>query len=263
MKPNFMNTDSSKRSKLRGRGVRYLLSSLALIAVAGVLGVTAYADAPDPKLPPQTPTAQVIGVTHDDKGTPSTADDTTTITVTGGWVWTTHHSDCNTDRAGAGFAVDWNDPDDPGFVVTTLNGITSDVGSSVAANGNAIDNVVHPTPGAAQLGGTGKDTDVATPTQWAQWRGGCGTFTRDIGGDSSFDPEGIWGPRAHVLDGNGVDTGPQLGIKHTYKDTAIANGLQICALMYDVHTGTAPDDNGGVGITNKASEITAGGSNHN
>jgi hypothetical protein len=263
MKPKFMNTDSTKQSMLQGRGVRYLLSSLALFAVASILGVAALADAPDPKLPPQTPTAQVIAVTHNDQGTPSTADDTTTVTVTGGWVWTTHHSDCNTDRAGAGFAVDWNDPDDPGFVVTTLNGVTIDVGSSVAVNGNAVDNVVHPTPGAVQFGGSGKDTDVALPSQWALWRGGCGTDTRDLGGDSNNDPEGIWGPRAHVLNASGVDTGSQTGITHTYRDTSIANGLQICALMYDVHTGTAASHNGGVGITNKASEITAGGSGHN
>src|SRR5262245_54276853 len=172
MKPNS-HTDSKKRLKSRDRGFRYLLSTLALIAIAGFLGVTAWADAPDPKLPPQTPTSQVIAVTHDDKGTATTADDTTTVTVKGGWVWTTHGTDCNTDRAGAGFAVDWNDPDDPGFVVTTLNGVTIDVGSSVAINGNAVDNVVHPTPGAVQFGGAGKDTDVAVPSQYQLLPGGC------------------------------------------------------------------------------------------
>src|SRR5262245_65058452 len=172
MKPNSKLSESMS-SMLRDRGVRYLLSFLALCAVAGVLGAGAMADAPDPKLPPQSPTSEIVSVTHDDKGTPTTADDTTKVTVRGGWVWPTHHSDCNTDRAGAGFAVDWNDPDDPGFVVTTLNGVTIDVGSSVAINGNAVDNVVHPTPGAVQFGGAGKDTDVAVPSQYQLLPGGC------------------------------------------------------------------------------------------
>src|SRR5690349_11844960 len=131
---------------------RYLLSALAAAATAGVAVAAALGDAPDPKVAPQTPSL-TVKVTHDD------AARTTTVTVTGGWVWTTHSTDCNTDRAGVGFAVDWHDPDDPGYHVTTLDGASIDVGSSLTVNGNTVDNVVHPTPGALQFGGAGKEVD--------------------------------------------------------------------------------------------------------
>jgi hypothetical protein len=239
---------------------------LVLLAAtfAGVLVVQALADAPDPKIPPQSPSTSVVSVTHDDKGTPDPSDDTTTVTIKGGWVWTTHNKDCNLDRAGVGFAVDWNDPDDPGFHVTTLNGDSIDVGSSLAVNGNSVDNVVHPTPGTTSLGGAGKETDVANPTQYQLWRGGCGTFTF-VNTDGSKDSEGIWGPRSHVLDASGADTGAQSsGISHTYKDTTIGQtGIKMCALMYDVHSGTTPSNGGGVGIPKEAKEVTAGGSGRN
>src|SRR5262249_9315702 len=45
-------------------------------------------------------------------------------------------------------------------------------------------------------------------------------------------------------------------LQHVYPSTA--DITQVCALMYDVHTGTAAADNNGVGITNKSSEVTAG-----
>jgi hypothetical protein len=245
------------------RRPRYLLSVLLAAAFAGVLVVQALADAPDPKIPPQTPSTSVVSVTHDDKGTADESDDTTTVTIKGGWVWTTHNKDCNLDRAGAGFSVDWNDPDDPGFHITTLNGDSIDVGSSLAVNGNTVDNVVHPTPGAAQLGGAGKETDVANPSQYQLWRGGCGTFTY-VDPATGRDSEGIWGPRSHVLDASGADTGAQTGISHTYKDTTVAQtGIKMCVVMHDVHSGTSASNGGGVGIPKDAREITAGGSGRN
>jgi hypothetical protein len=216
----------------------------------------ALADAPDPKIPPQTPSAKVIHVTH------NAAAGTTTVTVTGGWVWTTHGKDCNTDRAGVGFAVDWNDPLDPGFPVATLpDGRPVDVGSSLAVNGNSVDDVVHPTPGTAAFGGSADETDVATPSQYRSWRGGCGSFSFDdpAGG---LAPEGTWGPRSHVLDAAGTDGGAQDGISHTYKDASIAQGIDICVIAYDVH-GTSAKANGGVGVPGGAKEITAGGPGHN
>src|SRR5579862_2256086 len=241
--------------KRRGRRHSFA-AALAVVLAAGMAATAALADSPDVKIPPQTPSTTVVSVTHP---TPTT----TTVTVKGGWVWTTHNSDCNTNRAGVGFAIDWNDPNDPGFHVTTLNGVSVDVGSTLAVNGNTVDNVVHPTPGDAAIdGGGGEETDVATPSQFALWRGGCGTDTYNFNG--KLEPQGIWGPRAHVLNAAGtLDSGSQPGISHTYLNSAIANGINICALTYDVHPGKTPTQNGGVGIPGKASEITAGGTGHN
>ena len=36
---------------------------------------------------------------------------TVTIYVRGQWWWDSHNADCNTDRAGAGVGIIWNDPD--------------------------------------------------------------------------------------------------------------------------------------------------------
>src|SRR4051794_37260444 len=43
---------------------------------------------------------------------------TVTVYVQGQWNWYSHGNDCNTDRAGAGVGVIWNDPTEPGFTVT-------------------------------------------------------------------------------------------------------------------------------------------------
>jgi hypothetical protein len=258
------------------RRYRILVSALLALAILGIFVMAVAADAPDPKLTPPP----VVSVTH--QGSGATA--TTTVTVTGEWLWSTHHSDCNFNRAGVGFAVDWNDPTQPGNHVTfldlngdgvitkTLNGPDDiSVGAAAANERNPADNVVHPTPGQVVIDskgrvvadGTGKETDVALPSQYALWRGGCGTFTRDVNGDGVKDPEGVWGPRNHVLDATGADTGAQAGISHTYLDVSVVeSGITICALMYDVH-GKSPSDNGGVGIPNGVKEITAGGGGHN
>src|SRR5579864_2749010 len=69
-----------------------LAAVLCLTAAA-----TAAADAPDP-IPSATQGTVV-----------QNSDGTFTLTVHGQWQWTTHHSDCNKDRAGVGYAVAWND----------------------------------------------------------------------------------------------------------------------------------------------------------
>jgi hypothetical protein len=258
------------------RRYRYLTSALLALTITGVVVVAALADAPDPKIPSQNPSFTFPNITT----APGPTAGTTRVTVTtdssttAGWVWTTHHKDCNTDRAGAGFAVDWNDPSDPGFHVTTLNGDSIDVGSTSTANGNTVDNVVHPTPGtrvSSTVDGTGKETDVETPSQYTNWRGGCGTFTRDLNGDGIKDPEGDWGPRAKKFVGTttfGSTTGSvtainETGISHIYLTADVQRGITICAIMYDVHSGKTPVQNGGVGIPKGASEVTAGGSSRN
>ena len=72
-----------------------------------------------------------------------------TVTISGTWAWTTHHSDCNTDRAGVGIAIDWNDPAQPGNVVTTLNGTLIDVGTP---SDNAVHNLSGGTGGGFTCG---------------------------------------------------------------------------------------------------------------
>ena len=42
---------------------------------------------------------------------------TVTVYVRGQWNWYSHNSDCNTDRAGAGVGIIWNDPTEPGYTV--------------------------------------------------------------------------------------------------------------------------------------------------
>ena len=75
------------------------------------------------------------------------ASDGHTVTISGTWAWTTHHSDCNQDRAGVGIAIDWNDPNAAGNHVTTLNGTSIDVGTP-------SDNNVHTTSGGTGTGFT-------------------------------------------------------------------------------------------------------------
>jgi hypothetical protein len=77
----------------------------------------------------------------------SVSSDGHTVTITGSWAWTTHHSDCNKDRAGVGIAIDWNDPAQAGNPVTTLNGVMIDVGTP-------SDNNVHNTSGGTGSGFT-------------------------------------------------------------------------------------------------------------
>src|SRR4051794_40242829 len=96
--------------------VKQVLRSGALALVAAlVVPAMAAADAPDIT----AANATVAG---------------NTVTINGSWAWTTHHSNCNTDRAGVGIAIDWNDPKEPGNLVTTLNGVQIDVGTPTDNN---------------------------------------------------------------------------------------------------------------------------------
>ena len=115
-------------------GAVAVLSALAFPALAA-------ADAPDV-------TANSMSATSVQNGS------TVTVTVSGAWQWTTRHSNCNTDRAGVGIAIDWNDPNQPGNVVATLDGVPIDVGAAVANALNPADNAVHPTTGAVFSCGT-------------------------------------------------------------------------------------------------------------
>src|ERR1700759_980761 len=102
----------------RPRLRRFCLVALLALVAGGVPAVTARADAPDVKVttpapgqhPYQTGTATV-----------DTATGHVTVTMSGGWSWPTHGADCNTNRAGAGVAVNWFDPQDRGFHVAYFN----------------------------------------------------------------------------------------------------------------------------------------------
>ena len=73
--------------------------AIGLAAVAATLWAgQALADAPDP----------VVSQTHLVGQPVHNPDGSITVTIAGGWQWTTHHSDCSTDRAGVGYAIAWN-----------------------------------------------------------------------------------------------------------------------------------------------------------
>jgi uncharacterized repeat protein (TIGR01451 family) len=211
--------------------LRVLLLALFALAFAAA---PAWADAPDP----------IPSATHGTLVTNS--DGSRTLTVWGGtdpstdpgWQWTTHGSDCNTDRSGAGYAIDWNDP------TQQYNPITGKGNLGTFFMGTQADNVVHPTP---QLDPSKPAAqDVSDPSQYANWRGGCGVYanhgaTTLPDGSTKSGPwsQGTWGP-----------------ISHTYP-ASVTGQISVCPIMYDVHgksSGTAP---------NGAKEITAGGNGHN
>ena len=241
---NVLNSGPSQ-PKLRSRAVPALTVALAaLIAVVGAV----FADAPDPK-PEQ---ARVrVGDVFIVNGVQAVR-----VSVSGGWQWPTHHSDCNTDRTGAGYAVDWGDPNQSGNHVTTLNGVGSiDVGAASGNAYNPFDNEVHPTrPEAAGS----LFNDPGSPSQYAQWRGGCGTYNGQYN-------TGVWGAvdlgsGQPVLCTSANSPSPTcLGGSHVYTLAAIQQGVTICSIMYDVH-GQDSDDGG---APSKQKETTAGGNDHN
>jgi hypothetical protein len=142
-------------------GSKHVLTVLLIVLGGLVLGVAgAGADAADPIV--ASTTGNVV----------TNSDGSRTVTVQGSWQWTTHRSDCSQDKRAVGYAVDWNDPTQPGNVVTTLNGQTIAVGTPT-------DNLVHATPPA---------NDSSSTTAW---HGGCGAF----GGQFNT---GVWGPISHT-----------------------------------------------------------------
>src|ERR1043165_7979980 len=138
-------TVSSKRSS--GRVL------IALLAVTGSLALGVAGAGAGAAAPVLTATAGTVI---------KNADGSRTVTVHGAWAWSTHKSDCNQDKRAVGFAVDWADPNQPGNIVTTLNGRTIAVGDSA-------DNLVHH---------TGAGADSTDPNVW---RGTCGTFQAALG----------------------------------------------------------------------------------
>ena len=218
------------------------------IAALGAWAAPALADAPDP-IPSQTELSAPI---H------TNANGSFTVTVDGAWQWTTHHSDCNNDRSGVGYAIAWNDPSDPGNFVGK-NGLSAQVGTtagntlgpdvaSVLVNGKTIRLNANPMDGnlahAAMPGndpGLGPTTvtynvaangGIPTQTDANNWISSCGTF------NGTFNT-GTWGP-----------------ISHTYP-ASFAGPIVICPIMYDPHQGPSGQPNG------QPNQITAGGDKRN
>lgn len=147
-----------------------MLSCVAVVVVlGGIRAVGSAADTPDPLIP------LTASVTVNPDGSQ-------TVSVEGGWRWTTHETDCNTDRFAVGWAVDWNDPDQPGNVVGTVDGVTVDVGAAAANGYNAADKAVH-----HYLG--------PLPPR-------CGTFGPH--GATSYNT-GTWGPVVHTYGPGATD----------------------------------------------------------
>jgi uncharacterized repeat protein (TIGR01451 family) len=248
---------------------------IAAVAALAILAGVALADAPDVKVPPnQSPIVSATAVQN--------ANGTVTVTIKGAWNWPTHGSDCNLNRAGAGIAVDWFDPKDPGFDLKAsvpINGVSTAiaVGSSQAVNGNAVDNVVHPTENDTGNGGVG---NIADPSQYKSWHGGCGVYsaTKNLAGQSEVMSHGNLGnvhPGDKDANGNAFnDPTPPAGaaqqgaaLQHTYASKS--DVTRVCVVTYDVHGDAAQEQHGGVytgsgvGTPNGAQEVTAGGDKHN
>jgi uncharacterized repeat protein (TIGR01451 family) len=190
-----------------------MISSLFVLATAS----SVFADAPDV-------------ATTDGAVTDYSLGQWVEITVDGTWAWPTHkNKDCNVDRFAAGWNVDWNDPDQPGNVVGTLNSITIDVGALAANSLNPADNAVH---------------YPASPPR-------CGVYGPH--GSISYNT-GEWGPISHkyALPAS-VDTLEALN--------DWVKALNPCVVTYDMHLkdgGLKPGDDvaGGTGH-NKDNSVEA------
>jgi hypothetical protein len=204
---------------------------------------------------------------------------TITVYVRGQWNWLSHRSDCNTDRAGAGVGVIWNDPTEPGFTVAK-GGISAEVGIASLRPGdtaNTVDQMVHPSdignlaegyPGLS--GQTFFDPSPPLPSSFASWRSGCGreplTATASPGPGTALDPSGKpcadgstdcadhpWGSWGYSVNGG-------KGYAHTYLASALPK--QVCVNFYDVHGGGKVGDNN-FQKPNSAKEITVNGNGDN
>jgi uncharacterized repeat protein (TIGR01451 family) len=261
---------------------RFVLVALLALTVGGFAAVSARADAPDVKVSSPAPGQHPF---QTGLATVDTATGHVTVDLTGGWSWPTHGHDCNTDRAGAGVAVNWFDPQDRGFHVAffNVNGGTANntpggpddfgVGATGASGLNPVDNVVHPTENDT---GTGAVVDITDPSQYQNWRGSCGVYSSDTilvnkngvlsytSGTVSHGNFGKATPASKDVTGAlFTDPTPPANpalqgalLRHVYVSTA--DLTRVCALTYDVHPGTKASTNNGVGIPGGTKEVTAG-----
>jgi len=112
----------------KGKILRRASVLVGVVGISVAFAAVAWADAPGPV---------TIG-----GSAVRNADNTITVTLQGTWAWV-RNNDCNEDRFAAGWAVDWNDANQPGNEVGELNGTTYDVGALAANSLNPQDNAVH------------------------------------------------------------------------------------------------------------------------
>jgi uncharacterized repeat protein (TIGR01451 family) len=118
--------------------------------------------------------------------------------------------------------------------------------------------------------------DITDPSNVANWRGGCGVFSSDTilvnnQGTLSYSTatvsHGNFGKATpSSTDSSGTPfndptppSDPSLQgalLQHVYESKN--DVTQVCALMYDVHSGTNASDNNGAGIPDQAKSVTAG-----
>ena len=240
---NVLNSGPSQ-PKLRSRAVPALTVALAaLIAVVGAV----FADAPDPK-PEQ---ARVrVGDVFIVNGVPGRA------RLGQRWVAVADaSSDCNTNRTGAGYAIDWGDPNQSGNHVTDLDGL-----GSIDVAPRARTPITRPTTRFTRLGPkwpAACSTILALPPSTPN---GAVAAVRSTA--SSTPVSGVRSISAAVTPSLHVANSPSptcLGGSHVYTLAAMQQGVTICSIMYDVH-GEDSDEGGAPG---KQKETTAGGNDHN
>src|SRR3954453_18624460 len=154
---------------------KFLTGALLALTVGLIVPALASADAPDIQTAPGTASIDASG--------------NVVVTRGGTWAWTTHHSNCNLDRAGVGIAVDWGDNN--GNHVTTLGIDSIDVGVLTTTPLNTADNAVHTTSGGTGLTGFTCGTFATNPGE----NFNRGTFT----GLTHVFPAGTTIPRICAL----------------------------------------------------------------
>jgi uncharacterized repeat protein (TIGR01451 family) len=164
------------------------LAAVSLIAAGFVVATATVAAADSADVASTTASSVVVN-----------ADGSVTVTLQGTWTWVSHDPvNCNTDRWGVGWAADWNDPTQPGNLVTTIGSDTIAVGAASANSYNPADNNVH----------------------YYQDAPRCGTFP---GGSNAGD----FGVRVDQFGGF---------LTHTYPPGT--STINPCVLTYDIHNKT-------------------------
>jgi hypothetical protein len=132
-----MKRDNTTSNPLSRQWRWLAVVAVAIVATLAFFVASAFGDAGNP----------ILGTIHGTL-TPN-ADGTVTVTVRGQWHWYSHNSDCNTDRAGAGVGIIWNDPsgadrarsiskatvDGSGNVTLTTAAQTFSVGDHITVSG--------------------------------------------------------------------------------------------------------------------------------
>ena len=191
-----------------------------------------------------------------------------TVTVSGTWTWNVPNGaqkDCNDQRIGVGYAIDWGDNEanplkqqgkEP---IVYVGDATDDWVHSVTAGKQIVDGPFKPKPHTVEeeMGPEGLPVGVTKPPQNAvptnaqaeHWVSNCGPTAQSkvngqlVGNSEPSNPT------------NGFPNGTFGPISHTY---TTPGPFKICPVFYDPHGHQVGETAG-----NNAKEITAGGKNLN